>query len=122
MVCPGARVPALRCVAPRPVYRGQGPSGAGATAAQGGYLGAIARGTFEPRPFKGIPTVVRLGAPWGLGVPRASPPGRSPGWWGVARGPPYACAVLLVLSIIAFSVLSFCFLPLTVLLFAIVWL
>jgi hypothetical protein len=49
----------------------------------------FARGTFEPRPFKGIPTVVRLGAPWGLGVPRASPPGRSPGWWGVARGPPF---------------------------------
>ena len=77
----------------------------------------FARGTFEPRPFKGIPTVVRLGAPWGLGVPRASPPGRSPGWWGVARGPPF------VLSY-AFSVLSFCLhtCTLTVLLFAFVWL
>ena len=41
MVRPGARVPALRCVVARPVYRGQGPSGEGATAAQGGYLGAL---------------------------------------------------------------------------------
>ena len=41
MVCPGASVPALRRVVARPVYRGQGPSGAGATAAQGGYLGAL---------------------------------------------------------------------------------
>ena len=83
-----------------PSIVGKEPSGAGATAAQGGYLGAIARGAFEPRPFKGIPTVVRLGAPWAW-VYRARPHravAQGGGGWHAAHPLLFLCAFLLLFT------------------------
>ena len=123
MVCPGARVPALRCVAPRPVYRGQGPSGAGATAAQGGYLPISVRLPVvlsNPDLSRGFPRWCAW-AHLGTWVYRARPHravAQGGGGWHAAH-PFYSCLACLCMPVLSvfsmLSVLSFCVLSLTVL-------